>query len=437
MFLVALAVAVLILAVSIATLRRGGVRKASADSRKGKDASQASERAVWLPAEATPFGVPVLDIARVTGGLISTSRSPAEATMALSWDGKVVSALQVSFEPVATLTCELRYPVDEDFQEGWLFTPSKMEEKWVIGYCDGRILLARSWTGELKVMADVKIEGGELIVERLLLADESLRAFGDPVHTFDWILRSHALGQVLPLPVSQDAAGMLESVPLSVFGHYGHLARYAATTWAPTTPTRALRATSAIVIAVRLEDSSRLSALAAAGHSLNSRAAIGGYTALHVAALKKSTTLIRQLLELGADPNVLADRQASVLITALVHRAPLEALELLVSHGANPSVPNIDGFGALHAVAEVDSPDPVPWLVSKGLDLEQQTHRGHTPLHVAAALGHVSTLKALLAAGADPSARSRDGTTARDIALAEGKPESVKALEEWQASRAH
>jgi cytohesin len=135
---------------------------------------------------------------------------------------------------------------------------------------------------------------------------------------------------------------------------------------------------------------------------------------------------------LGADPNVLGDRQASVLITALVHKSPVELLELLTSHGADPSVPNVDGFGALHAIAEVNYPEPLPWLLSKKLDIEQRTHKGHTPLHIASALGHVGTLKALLDAGADPFAKSPEGATARYIALAEGKKESVSALDEWR-----
>lgn len=42
----------------------------------------------------------------------------------------------------------------------------------------------------------------------------------------------------------------------------------------------------------------------------------GGFTALHVDAAKGNLALTKQLLELGADPSVLADRNASVLITA-------------------------------------------------------------------------------------------------------------------------
>jgi ankyrin repeat protein len=72
--------------------------------------------------------------------------------------------------------------------------------------------------------------------------------------------------------------------------------------------------------------------------------------------MKGNVALTKQLLALGADPSVLADRNASVLITALVHGASEELMKLLHARGADPGVPNSDGFGALHALAELRDP---------------------------------------------------------------------------------
>lgn len=397
---------------------------------------RASEPAKWLPANATPFGFPVLDLISVTRELLSTSERVEEAEMSMSWGGKTVAKLDAALDPAESVDCDLRYAAEPDLPDGWLFAPSCMEQKWVIAFRKGRILLLRSWTSQLKAVAEVTHEGGELRVHRLHLADRMLRTFGgEPVQTFDWILRSHALGQVVPLPCDEDGAKMLEAVPVAVFSHHGNMAAYAATTWAPPPPVRPLRATSAVVTAVRLEQPRRLAKLASRGVSLNARGAVGGYTALHVAATKGSVKLARQLLELGADPNILDERGCSALIAAIVHRGPVELLELLAQHGADVSIPNQDGFGALHAVAEVGNPEPLQWLLAQGLDLEQRTNHGHTPLQIAAALGRVPALEALLAAGADPTAESRDGQTAREIALAEGKAESVAALDRWAKRR--
>jgi hypothetical protein len=395
-----------------------------------------SDPAKWLPADALPFGVPVLDLIRVTGEITSFSKDPKEAQMSLSWDAKTVDNLRTIGEPRERFSCDLRYQADEDLPDGWLFTPSQMEQKWVIGYRRQQIVLVRSWTGDVTAVADTRREGNELVVYSLQVKDESLSVFGDTIETFDWTLRSHALGQILPLPVSEDAAKLLESVPLSVFSYFGNVAKCAATTWEPlkwsaARPVPPLRATSALVTAVNMLEHRTIARLAAAGCSLNARGHVGGYTALHVAAIKKSLPLVKQLLELGADPNILADKSASVLITALVHKCPLEMLELLATDGADPSICNKDGFGALHALAEVDYPEPLGWLLSKGLDIEQRTGNGHTPLQIAAALGHIAALNALLKAGADPSAKAASGETARDIAVSEGKKESLAALDGW------
>lgn len=111
-----------------------------------------------------------------------------------------------------------------------------------------------------------------------------------------------------------------------------------------------------------------------------------------------------------------------------MHAAPLEALEALISSGADPKVVNADEFGALHAAAECGNAAAIPWLLDLGLDLEARTGRGHTPLHIACALGRVEAATVLLEAGADAAADSPNGD-AREIALAEGKSEIVEMLD--------
>ncbi|HEX8107597.1 MAG TPA: ankyrin repeat domain-containing protein, partial [Kofleriaceae bacterium] len=361
-------------------------------------------RAVWVPADQNRHGVPVLDLFAVTGQLLSTTSDPKNAATAISWASKLVADLELTLTPAESLACELRYPAEHDLPDGWLYVPSQMEEKWAIAYRGAAIYLIRSWTGDVKAAGRVRRDGDEIVVECVELSDGMLRMFGDPIETFDWILRAHALGQQVPLPIASDTAPMLEAAPLSVFSPFGHVAKCAATSWSPPPPQRPLRSTGDVVTAVREEDEARLRALVAGGASLGARSAVLGYTALHVAVVKGSVALTRLLLELGADPNVLADRDACVLITAVVHRAPIEVLELLAKHGAI-ATPNADGFGLLHAIAETDRPEYLEWGLARGLDLEARTKHGHTPLQVAAGLGHVAALRALLAAGADRAAK--------------------------------
>ena len=405
----------------------------TAGPRAGQTNDLLKEKAKWIPAAESPFGVPVLDLISVTGELISTSQDPNAASMAISWGSKTVADLSRVYSAAESIETDLRYPIDGELSDGFLYLPREMEQKYVLAYRDGQIVLGRSWTGAVQAVAHTRREAAELVVFRLDLADTALKIFGDPVETFDWIVRAHALGQVLPLPVNAGGAQMLENMPLSVFSQYGKVARCAATSWSPPPPERPLRSINAMINAVRAENADEVARLAAAGQSLDVRSPPNGFTPLHIAAAKGNVELARRLLDLGANPNLLADRNAAVIVTAIVYKAPLAMFQLLLGRGADPKVVNEDGFGAVHAVAEVDYPEPLALLLSAGLSLEERTLRGYTPLHIAAALGHVAALNALLEAGASPSARAPDGNTARDIAVAEGKSESRSALDAWQA----
>ena len=81
----------------------------------------------------------------------------------------------------------------------------------------------------------------------------------------------------------------------------------------------------------------------------------------------------------------------------------------------------VDGFGLLHAVAETNRAELIPWMLEHGLDLEARTRRGYTPLHIACGLGHEAAAERLLRAGADPHAEA-EGRDALQIAVAEDRP---------------
>ena len=397
---------------------------------KGSERPQEPEKenAVWIPARENRFRVPILDLIRVTGQFTAWSGNPRAAEMAVSWDDSAsVRDVPLDCAFVESVACELRYDADPGLADGWLFVPTGMNQKWAIAYRDGRIAMIRSWSGVVPLSARARLEGAELVIDYIDIADRSFAAFGDPVSTFDWMLRAHALGQKLPLPVSRRGARTLEAAPLEVFTRFGNVAAYAATSWSPP---RAgpIRSMSDLLVAVRSERLDRVVQLATAGASLDARSPVLGLTPLHIAAVKGSLPLTRVLLGRGANPNVLADRDASVLGTALVHKAPLALMELLVANGADPHVPNADGCGLIHALAEVNRPEALGWLLSLRLDLEARTKHGHTPLHIAAGRGNVEALEALLDAGADAKAKDPSGRMARDIARAEGKWNVLEAL---------
>src|SRR5690606_33169190 len=241
-------------------------------------------------------------------------------------------------------------------------------------------------------------------------------------------IRSHALGQVLPLPVDADGAALLEAVPLSVFGMFGTMAKYAAQSWDPPGPIRALRSDGALMLAVREGKLGRIRELAAAGVALDAPSPTLSLRPLAVAVIKNEPALVELLLALGADPNLGDDRALTPISRAIVSGGDLALLDTLHEGGARIDVINLDAFNLLHAASEVNRPELVEWLIARGADLEGRTRHGHTPLHIACALGHVEVADALLRAGADPRAEA-DGCDALAIARQENKAQIVELLE--------
>lgn len=184
----------------------------------------AASRAKWLAPDdpANPFGVPLLDLMELQQ-LISTSQDPACAQRAMSWGSSV--GRELSAEPLLKLPpieCALRYPVVKSLPDGILYAPPTMDFKWVFALSEGHMLAARSWTGAVEAVTDVRRDGDTLVLEQLRIAEgSSLRICSRLVDVFDWLIRVHVWDQRLPLPVDDACADLLEKVPLSGFGPFG------------------------------------------------------------------------------------------------------------------------------------------------------------------------------------------------------------------------
>jgi hypothetical protein len=94
------------------------------------------------------------------------------------------------------------------------------------------------------------------------------------------LIRSHALGQVLPLPVGDQGMATLEKTPLVAFSAFGRRALCAARSFVPSTPSRPLRSDGAVLVAVRGGDAARVRMLCADGESVDAPTTFDGYTPL-------------------------------------------------------------------------------------------------------------------------------------------------------------
>ena len=93
-------------------------------------------------------------------------------------------------------------------------------------------------------------------------------------------------------------------------------------------------------------------------------------------------------------------------------------VRLLLQAGADPNAPNDSGLTPLHAGAWNSNPMVVSHLLDSRADLNARENDGYTALHYAAAQsGNGRVVKLLLDRGADPLAESNDGRTPLHSAL--------------------
>jgi ankyrin repeat protein len=160
--------------------------------------------------------------------------------------------------------------------------------------------------------------------------------------------------------------------------------------------------------------------------------------------------LIEMLLKAGANPNpqlklfppyrsLRDDRGADTVLTVgatpLLRAAKagdIAAMKLLLTHGANPSLPTATGVTPLMAAAgngssnldtrgryktEAQAVDAANVLLASGVDINQRDGNGQTALYGAATWGWNDLVKTLAAHNADLLIKDARGRTAADVAM--------------------
>lgn len=110
----------------------------------------------------------------------------------------------------------------------------------------------------------------------------------------------------------------------------------------------------------------------------------------------------------GALNGGLSDYDKHALAGA-AERGDLDAVQDLVSSGADINEKDAAGRTAVHHAARRGHVQILKQLLSKGADPNARTATGHTPLHEASASHQIEAARALLAAGADKHAKTSGG----------------------------
>ena len=148
------------------------------------------------------------------------------------------------------------------------------------------------------------------------------------------------------------------------------------------------------------------------------------------AALGKES-VVAQLL--AVDP-LLVNSWSADGVTAL-HLACVyghtSVVRLLLEQGANPSAVARDGTAAtpLHNAVAGGFADIVILLLRRGGEVNAQQSRGWSALHVAAHYGFVDLVRLLIAHGASADLRNEAGETPHELAVASGHLEAAKEIE--------
>lgn len=157
-----------------------------------------------------------------------------------------------------------------------------------------------------------------------------------------------------------------------------------------------------------------------------------GQTLLHRAALHGRTTVIRRLLDLGANLTT-KDRNGFEAIHLAVLRGHREATELLLDAGAGVNTTARTGLTCLHLAVETDHVELVRLLIDRGAKIDGRNGSGMTPLHLASGRPTPEIARVLIEKGADVNARSDFNSVPLHWAAMEGRVEMIPLLLEHGA----
>ena len=164
--------------------------------------------------------------------------------------------------------------------------------------------------------------------------------------------------------------------------------------------------------AVERRDVARINATLARGADVNAKESINGHFALQYAINWPDESLVKLLLEKGANVNLADSLGDTALVDAAGGGGPdyVRIVALLLSHGADVHAAN---DAAIFAAAKRADPEVLRMLIDKGalVNAKDSDNTGETVLMAAASGVSDRKLQMLLAAGADLKATNDEGET--------------------------
>ncbi|CAB0029894.1 unnamed protein product [Trichogramma brassicae] len=153
-----------------------------------------------------------------------------------------------------------------------------------------------------------------------------------------------------------------------------------------------------------------------------------GLAPLHVISMRRrDTDLPKMLLELSNEVDLavqldIQDKSGNTPLHLALDHGLEKVAELLLTNGADPNVPNREGFTALHIICQKFFEDDLSELLFKiskernqPLHIDARDNLGRTPLQLALQYGSIYTAELLLINGADPNLADSEGLTSLHV----------------------
>ncbi|CAL4076985.1 unnamed protein product, partial [Meganyctiphanes norvegica] len=187
---------------------------------------------------------------------------------------------------------------------------------------------------------------------------------------------------------------------------------------------------TALHIAARRKDTDLVRILIDAGSSTDVKNA-QGQTVLHITAEEADDHTMKYLYTVHVNPNQ-TDNHGDTKVDRSTEKGNTPAVDLLADKfKASVMERTKDGSTLVHIASLHGHPDTVMSFLRKGVPLHMPNREGARCIHTAAQRGHVGVVNAIINKGEHVDAKTNDGFTAMHIAVRAGKPAVVESLLGW------
>lgn len=160
-----------------------------------------------------------------------------------------------------------------------------------------------------------------------------------------------------------------------------------------------------------------------------------GITPLHWAAINNQYAMCQFLLKAGAEVNKKGGESVATPAMWAAQRCHYYTVNLLLQHGADPLITDIQGYNILHLATFEGNIFLLVLLLHHNINVDIPDIQGHTSLMWAAYKGFPACVDLFLRWGADVHATDETGFTALHWALVKGSQGCIQKLLEYGSDR--